>query len=69
MAGVKASNEIITNEWPLSLRVQRGLQLAEEGRFHKKPSWDRGLTILNEDTKKLPLIKRKALAIRSEYVR
>ncbi|MEE8374191.1 MAG: pyruvate formate lyase family protein [Dehalococcoidia bacterium] len=49
----------------LSPRVQRGLRLAQEGRFQKKPTWQEGLfgTVLDAETVELPLVKRKALAI------
>jgi formate C-acetyltransferase len=40
------------------------LKPANEGRFHKKKIWSEGLTVLNESTRKLPLVIRKALAIK-----
>lgn len=56
--------EIVTKTLPLTARVQKGLELIEEGRFRKKPAWGEGLTVLNEETVRLPLVKRKALAIK-----
>jgi formate C-acetyltransferase len=55
--------EIVSKTLPLSAKVQKGLELIEEGRFRKKPAWGEGLTILNDVTAKLPIVKRKALAI------
>jgi len=57
---------IIDKGLELSSRVQQGLKLAQEGRFQKLDMWDAGLfgTVLDEETIKLPLVKRKALAIK-----
>ena len=54
----------ITSDLPLSARVQEGLKSAEAMRFQKKNTWSHGLTILDESTVKLPLVTRKALAIK-----
>lgn len=56
--------QIVSKTLPLSTRVQRGLKVVEESRLHKKPFWGEGLTVLDEETVKLPLVKRKALAIK-----
>ena len=58
--------EIVSKDLELSPRVQRGLKLAQEGRFQKKQLWEGGLfsTVLDEETARLPLVKRKALAIK-----
>ncbi len=58
------SSEIVSGALPLSARVQKALKLIEEGRFQKKPLFTEGLTVLDEETVKLPLVKRKALAIK-----
>jgi formate C-acetyltransferase len=58
--------EIVSKDLELSPRVQRGLKLAQEGRFQKKQLWEGGLfsTVLDEETARLPLVKRKALAVK-----
>lgn len=56
--------EIVSKTLPLTARAQKGLELIEKGRFQKKPSWGEGLTVLDEETAKLPLVKRKALSIK-----
>ena len=56
--------EIISKTVPLSARVQKGLALIKESRYQKKARWGEGLTVLDEETVKLPLVKRKALAIK-----
>lgn len=55
--------EIVSNTLELTPRIQKGLKLKHEGRFQKREFWGEGLTVLNEVTIKLPLIKRKALGI------
>ena len=55
---------IVSKSIPLSERVQKGLKVIEDSRLHKKPVWGEGLTVLDEETVKLPLVKRKALAIK-----
>lgn len=55
--------ELVCKTLELTPRVQKGLKLAQEGRFQKKPMWGEGLTVLDEETAKLPLVQRKALAI------
>lgn len=56
--------EIVSKTVPLSARVQKKLKLITEGRYQKQTAWGKGLTVLDEETVKLPLIKRKALAIK-----
>ena len=56
--------QIVSKTLPLSTRVLKGLKVIEESRLKKKPLWGEGLTVLNKETTKLPLVKRKALAIR-----
>ena len=46
----------------LSERVARGLKEVQDGRYRKLPAWGDGLSVLNEETAKLPLVRRKALA-------
>jgi len=55
--------EIVDNGLPLSPRVQEGLRLVEAGRRSLKARWGANLSVLNESTTNLPLIKRKALSI------
>jgi len=55
---------IVSKTLPLTTRVQKGLKVVEESRLHKKETWGEGLTVLDEETVKLPLVKRKALAIK-----
>jgi len=59
---MSTAGKMIDSTLDLTPRVQKGLKLVEEGRIHKKPSWEVGLTILDEETAKLPLVQRKALA-------
>ncbi len=54
--------QIVSKTLPLSTRVQKGLKAVEESRLHKRETWGEGLTVLDEETVKLPLVKRKALA-------
>lgn len=56
--------EIVSKTVPLSARVQKKLELIAEGRYQKKRHWAEELTVLDEETAKLPLIKRNALAIK-----
>ncbi len=58
------SNDVISKTLPLSARVQKGLEITAEGRFRRKEVWGEGLTVLDGETAKLPLVKRKALAIK-----
>jgi formate C-acetyltransferase len=51
------------NKTSLSPRVREGLRLVEVGRLSRKDKWGEGLSVLNDSTASLPLIKRKALAI------
>ena len=50
-------------DFPLSPRVQKGLRLVQAGRFSKKEKWGEDLSVLDGPAAKLPLVKRKALAI------
>ena len=56
--------EIVDSRLPLSPRVQEGLRFVEAGRRSAKARWGANLSVLNESTSNLPLIKRKALAIK-----
>ena len=58
------SNEVISKTLPLSARAQKGLEITAEGRFRRKEVWGEGLTVLDGKTAKLPLVERKALAIK-----
>lgn len=60
----KRAVAIVSKTLPLTTRVQKGLALIKESRYHKKTRWGEGLTVLDEETVKLPLVKRKALAIK-----
>ncbi len=60
----KKAVTIVSKTLPLTTRVQKGLALIKESRYQKKAHWGEGLTVLNEETVKLPLVKRKALAIK-----
>ena len=66
MAARSKSMQIVSKAIPLSARVQKKLKVVMEDRYQeqKKPVWGEGLTVLDEETAKLPLVKRKALAIK-----
>ena len=49
---------------PISPSVQEGLRFIETRRSSKRSRWGFGLSILNETTQRLPLVIRKALAIK-----
>ena len=55
---------MVSETLPLTPRVQEGLAAVEESRLHKKPFWGERLSVVNEETAKLPLVIRKALAIK-----
>ena len=55
--------EVVSKSITVSERVQKCHEEIQEGRFRKKQIWDATLTVLNEETIKLPLVKRKALAV------
>jgi formate C-acetyltransferase len=57
------TEDVVGKSIPLSERVQKGHGVIQDGRFRKKLLWDARLTVLNEETATLPLVKRKALAI------
>lgn len=63
---VRQIEKVVSKAMPISERVQKGYKEIQEGRFRKKPLWDAKLTVLNEETDKLPLVKRKALAIKKQ---
>ena len=54
--------KIPSSSFPLSERVRIGLEDFQRERFQTKPLWKANLSVLNEETIKLPLVKRKALA-------
>ena len=60
---ISQTEKVVGKSIPLSERVQKGHEEIQAGRFRKKPLWNAKLTVLNEETLKLPLVKRKALAI------
>jgi len=55
--------EIIDKNLELTPRIQKGLKLKNDERFNKRALWLEELTVLDDETIKLPLIIRKALAI------
>lgn len=55
---------IVSAALELTPRVKTGLDWVHRGRFEEKEMWTVPLSVLNEETRKLPLVKRKALAIR-----
>ncbi|MEE8400001.1 MAG: pyruvate formate lyase family protein [Desulfobacterales bacterium] len=55
--------EAVSKSIPLTERVQKGCEDIEAIRFSKQPLWKERLTVLTDETVKLPLVKRKALAI------
>ena len=58
--------EIVSESLALSPRVREGLEAVEESRLHKKPFWGEGLSVVTEETAHLPLVTRKALAIKAD---
>jgi len=48
----------------LSNHVKRGLEALGAGRLTAEPYWGQGLTVLTAETARLPLVVRKALAIK-----
>jgi len=58
--------EIVSKELALSPRIQRGLALVQDNRFRKKQIWDSELfgSVLDQETIRLSVVKRKALAIK-----
>jgi formate C-acetyltransferase len=54
----------VADKQPLSPRVREGLRLVEAGRLSKKEKWGKDLSVLDGSASCLPLIKRKALAIK-----
>ncbi len=60
---VSQADKVVTKTIALSDRVQTGHEDIEGIRYSKQPMWRENLSVLNEETGKLPLVKRKALAI------
>ena len=56
--------ETVSNTPEITPRVQMGLDRIQRGRHQEKEVWNVPLTVLNEETKGMALVKRKALAIR-----
>lgn len=54
----------VADKLPLSPRVREGLRLVEAGRLSKKEKWGKDLSVLDESAASLPLVRRKALAIK-----
>ena len=63
---VRQMEKVVTKSIPITERVQKGYKEIQEGRFHKKALWDAKLTVVDEETAKLPLVKRKALATKKQ---
>ena len=57
--------DIVSSELELAPRVQNGLDSVQQGRFREKELWNVPLSVLDEETRKLTLVKRKALAVRN----
>lgn len=60
---VSSAERVVTKTIALSDRVQTGHEDIDGIRYTKQPMWREHLSVLNEETVKLPLVKRKALAI------
>jgi len=56
--------ETVSNTPEITPRVQMGLDRIQRGRHQEKEVWNVPLTVLNQETKGMALVKRKALAIR-----
>ncbi|MBF0278852.1 MAG: hypothetical protein HQM13_13710 [SAR324 cluster bacterium] len=56
--------EIATDQTNISYRIQKGLEQIEERRTQTEAAWEEKLTVLDEETVKLPLVKRRALALK-----
>ena len=55
--------DIVSNTLELTPRVRDGLDAIQQGRFQERDLWNVPLSVLDEETRKLPLVKRKALAV------
>ncbi len=55
--------DIVSSALELTPRVQNGLDSIERGRFQEKELWNVPLSVLDDETRKQTLVKRKALAI------
>ncbi len=64
---VSQTVRLVAKSIPLSERAQRGYEEIQAGRFRKKPQWNAELTVLDKATAKLPLVKRRALAIKKQF--
>ncbi len=60
---VSQMEKAVSKSIALTDRVQRGCADIEGIRFTKQEMWRERLTVLDEETARLPLVKRKALAI------
>jgi choline trimethylamine-lyase len=56
--------DIVSQQLKKSPRIEKGLESIHQGRFEKKQLWQDDLSVLDEKTVKLPLVLRKALAIK-----
>lgn len=57
--------DLVNNTLELTPRVRRGLDWIQQGRFREKEVWKVPVSVLDDETRKLSLVKRKALAIRT----
>ncbi len=57
--------DLVSNTLELTPRVRRGLDWIQQGRFREKEVWKVPASVLDDETRKLSLVKRKALAIRT----
>jgi formate C-acetyltransferase len=55
--------DIVSNALKLAPRVLNGLDAIQRGRFEEKELWNVPLSVLDEETRKLTLVRRKALAV------
>ena len=55
--------DIVSRALELTPRVQNGLDWTQQGRFRERELWNVPLSVLDEETRKLTLVKRKALAV------
>lgn len=56
--------DIISKTQPLTKRVQQGATQIQEGRFVGRALWGKGLSVIDEESIKLPLVIRKSLAVK-----
>jgi hypothetical protein len=55
---VGQTTQSISKSLPLSARVKKGLEVIKESRLHQRPVWGEGLTVLDDETVKLPSFLR-----------